>query len=155
MATIKYIGRTTNFKGKTLWEIVANLKNFGVGRFVKRSVFERYPEPCYMRILKVEAMPDEENRKVRVYVERVFRGYRHERPIELETTSYKADYLLMPKDWMPPPLPEVKLKEVPAMIELPPLMKEYYKQEKGVADIPPIPMKIRQGANNRYKLAGS
>jgi Mitochondrial 28S ribosomal protein S34 len=34
MATIKYIGRTTDFKGKTLWQIVSNLKNFGVGRVV-------------------------------------------------------------------------------------------------------------------------
>lgn len=34
--TIKYIGRTTDFKGKSLWEIVSNLKNFGVGRVVVR-----------------------------------------------------------------------------------------------------------------------
>lgn len=59
MATIKYIGRTTDFKGKTLWEIVGNLKNFGVGRVVVRSMFERYPEPSFMRIVKVDALPNE------------------------------------------------------------------------------------------------
>lgn len=59
MTTIKYIGRTTDFKGKTLWEIVGNLKNFGVGRIVVRSMFERYPEPCYMKIIKVDALPNE------------------------------------------------------------------------------------------------
>lgn len=54
---IKYIGRTTDFKGKTLWEILGNLKNFGVGRMIIRNRFQRYPEACYMRILKVAAMP--------------------------------------------------------------------------------------------------
>lgn len=54
---IKLIGRTTDFKGKPLWEILGNLKNFGVGRLVIRNRFQRYPEPCYMKILKVAAMP--------------------------------------------------------------------------------------------------
>lgn len=58
-SVIKYVGRTTDFKGKTLWEIVGNLKNFGVGRIIVRSVFERYPEPSYMKIVKVETTPDE------------------------------------------------------------------------------------------------
>lgn len=57
---IKLIGRTTDFKGKPLWEILGNLKNFGVGRLVIRNRFQRYPEPCYMRILKVAGMPTPE-----------------------------------------------------------------------------------------------
>jgi len=56
---IKYVGRTTDFKGKTLWEIVGNLKNFGVGRIVVRSTFERYPERSYLKICKVEALANE------------------------------------------------------------------------------------------------
>lgn len=59
MPIIKYIGRKTDFKGKTLWEIVGSLKNFGVGRIVVRSMFERYPEKSFMKILKVEALPHE------------------------------------------------------------------------------------------------
>ena len=54
---IKLIGRTTDFQGKTLWEILGNLKNFGVGRYVARNKFQRYPEPSYMKIVKVEAQP--------------------------------------------------------------------------------------------------
>ena len=54
---ITYIGRKTDFRGKTLWEIVGNLRNFGVGRIITRSMFERYPEPCFMKILKVQAVP--------------------------------------------------------------------------------------------------
>lgn len=55
-----YIGKTTYFKGKSLWEILGNLKNFGVGRIVVRSRFENYPEPSYFRIKKVipEANPE-------------------------------------------------------------------------------------------------
>lgn len=56
---IKYIGRTTDFKGKTLWEILGNLKNGGVGRVVVRQMFERYPEPSFLKILKVEAQPND------------------------------------------------------------------------------------------------
>lgn len=54
----KYIGKTTDFKGKTLWQILGNLKNFGVGRIVGRNMFQRYPEPCYIKIRKVETLPN-------------------------------------------------------------------------------------------------
>lgn len=57
----KYIGRTTDFRGKTLWEIIGNLKNFGVGRIVVRSRMERYPEPSFMKIVKVEPLANPEN----------------------------------------------------------------------------------------------
>lgn len=52
-----FIGRTTSFKGKTLWEILANLKNFGVGRLIVRNRFQRYEEPTYLKVLKVGALP--------------------------------------------------------------------------------------------------
>lgn len=58
MSTIKLIGRTTDFRGKTLWEIVGNLRNHGVGRVVQRNMFLRYPEPSFMKIMKVEALPN-------------------------------------------------------------------------------------------------
>lgn len=41
--SIKYIGRTTDFCGKTLWEILGNLKNFGVGRVVGKFQFSALP----------------------------------------------------------------------------------------------------------------
>lgn len=62
----KYIGRTTTFKGKSLWEIVGNLKNFGVGRLVSRSMLNRYPEPSYLKILKVETLPNPKNPSIDV-----------------------------------------------------------------------------------------
>lgn len=54
----KYIGKTTDFKGKTLWQILGNLKDFGVGRIIGRNRFQRYPEPCYFKVRKVEARPN-------------------------------------------------------------------------------------------------
>lgn len=50
----KFIGRTTEYCGKSLWEIVGNLKDFGVGRIFVRNRFERYPEKSWFKILQVE-----------------------------------------------------------------------------------------------------
>jgi small subunit ribosomal protein S34 len=38
MSVVKYIGRTTDFCGKPLWEILGNLKNYGVGRVVGKYI---------------------------------------------------------------------------------------------------------------------
>lgn len=51
---IKLIGPKASFTGKTLWEIVGNLKNFGVGRLVFKSHFLNYPEVSYYKIVKVQ-----------------------------------------------------------------------------------------------------
>ncbi|XP_026731158.1 uncharacterized protein LOC113496197 [Trichoplusia ni] len=128
-SVIKYVGRTTDFKGKTLWEIVGNLKNFGVGRIIVRSVFERYPEPSYMKIVKVETTPDEERRRVRIWVEKTFRGRKLPNLTEIYRTSYKPDYKLIPKNEEAKLLNAVGLHEtqeiLPNRIEMPALMKKF------------------------------
>lgn len=49
-----YVGHAHGFaKGKTLWEIIGNLKNFGVGRIFTRDIY-KYPEPTYFKVVKVE-----------------------------------------------------------------------------------------------------
>lgn len=66
--TIKYVGKPSEFVGKTLWEIVGNLKDFGVGRIVVRNSYaSRYQEPCFMRILDVTAEPNEIPPKIQVF----------------------------------------------------------------------------------------
>ncbi|KAK7868236.1 hypothetical protein R5R35_000638 [Gryllus longicercus] len=95
---IKYIGQTTNNVGKTLWEIIGNLQNYGVGRIIARGSMERYPEPCYIKICKVEALPHEERRKVDVWAEKVFRGRKYPELVRLSGVTFKADYKLIPKD---------------------------------------------------------
>nr|CAD7596660.1 unnamed protein product [Timema genevievae] len=131
---IKYIGRTTDFKGKTLWEILGNLKNFGVGRIVVRSMFERYPEPSYMKILKVEPVTHEDCRKVRVLIERVFRGRKYPKPVGLYSVSYKADYRLLHKDEEADycsfdPVEEKPERILPRTALFPPLFRELIVRE--------------------------
>ncbi|XP_058462638.1 small ribosomal subunit protein mS34 [Malaya genurostris] len=154
MSVIKYIGRTTDFKGKPLWEIVGNLKNFGVGRVVVRSMFERYPEPSYMRIVKVQALPNEDIRKVRVTVEKTFRGRTYPKLVVIESVSYKADYRLLPKHEEESYCRTVERQEgiVSREIELPPLLREFVHKETGKIN-PKIPVKIKPGHNNIYRLA--
>jgi small subunit ribosomal protein S34 len=52
---VKYFGNRTAEFGRPLWEIVLNLKNFGRGRLIVRSVVsEKYlKEPCFYKILSV------------------------------------------------------------------------------------------------------
>lgn len=139
---IKYIGRQTDFKGKTLWEILGNLKDFGVGRMVIRNRFQRYSEPCYMRILKVAALPqpmeENENRKVIALVERTFRGKMFPIPVQIDRASYKTDYILVPKDeehkymhW------NVSSNEriLPRTMEFPPLLEKLIIQQKQIEKI--------------------
>lgn len=66
--TLKYVGKKTDLVGKTLWEILGNLKDFGIGRIILRnSMASRYKEPCYMRVLKVQAQPNEVPPKIKVF----------------------------------------------------------------------------------------
>ncbi|XP_003702760.1 mitochondrial ribosomal protein S34 [Megachile rotundata] len=142
---IKYIGRTTTLKGKPLWEILANLKNHGVGRMVIRYTFQRYPEPCYMRILKVAALPDtskhpHDPRKVRVLVESTFRGKTQPTPRQIDSVSYKPDYMLIPKDeehrYLNHIQPPVKI--LPRTVEFPPLLKEMLIREAKKKNTTPV-----------------
>jgi small subunit ribosomal protein S34 len=136
----KYIGRRTDFRGKTLWEIVGNLKNFGIGRIVVRSRFERYQEPSYLKIVKVEPLPCPEvqnmdnQRKVRVLVEKTFRGKTFPNPITIESASYKTDYRLLATDEEKAYCKMVELKSelpiYPKTMDFPPLLKELLIKEK-------------------------
>ena len=60
MPITRYIGRPLSFEGKSLFDILYRLKNFGVGRIVYRNIFaKRYEEPSYYIITKV--YPDTKN----------------------------------------------------------------------------------------------
>ncbi|XP_072760895.1 small ribosomal subunit protein mS34 [Anoplolepis gracilipes] len=164
---IKLIGRTTDFKGKPLWEILGNLKNFGVGRLVVRNRFQRYPEACYMKILKVAAMPlpDEPytDRKIMVLVEKVFRGYKNPKPVQLDSATYKADYILIPKDQEHLYLENTRLPEkkiLPRTTDLPPLLSQIIISQmkaKGnnVSEKTKLPLKYNfvGGSEKNYRLA--
>lgn len=66
--SIKYVGKQSELVGKTLWEIVGNLKDFGVGRIIVRNSYaNRYAEPCFMRIREVKAEPNEVPPKIQMF----------------------------------------------------------------------------------------
>ena len=55
-----FIGRTHDLYGKSLWELLCNLKDFGAGRVVKRTKFNRrYPEASWYRIISAQPEMDE------------------------------------------------------------------------------------------------
>lgn len=139
MRTI-YIGRKNYFYGKTIWQILANLKNFGVGRMVTRNILSKYPEPSYHIIKAVEPRMDEGLLFGTVHCETVFRGKRLP-GVRKFTDGYKPDFKLIPKDEEQEflkghevrPMGEVK-EILPKYYSVPPLMKEFlvrYKTEKG------------------------
>ncbi|XP_066150319.1 small ribosomal subunit protein mS34 [Euwallacea fornicatus] len=168
----KYIGRTHDFKGKSLWEILGNLRNMGVGRIVTRSKFERYPEPSYMKILKVEPLPQPVNqppdylRNVRVLVQKTFRGKTIKDPILIESTSYKTDYRLIPKHEettyckLTQPSEPTAQKILPRTMEFPPLLRELIKREcistKGQVENKDLQLEIsynKRSLNSKYVIA--
>lgn len=53
----EFVGKKIPEVGKTLWEIVGNLKNFGIGRLVITSTYLKYPEPSFFKIVKVQPLP--------------------------------------------------------------------------------------------------
>lgn len=145
---IKYIGRTHYLKGKPLWEILGNLKNYGVGRLVIRGTQQRYPEISYMKILKVAGLPDvskhpHDPRKVIVLVERVFRGQKSPILVQMDGRTYKPDFMLVPKDQEAKYINATEtpqLRIMPRTTNFPPLLKEILIQEaqeqgKDVSDI--------------------
>lgn len=160
----KYFGRTTDFKGKTVWEIIGNLKNLGVGRIIARSMFERYPEPSYLKIIKVETLPNEENRKVKIWVEKTFRGKKAPKLVEMCSVTYKTDFKLIPKDeeasYCQRKGVEIKSVEriLPNAIPFPPLLRELIINDlllKGevIKEEPKLYLKYRNGRENHAKVA--
>lgn len=141
-----------------MWEILGNLKNYGVGRMVIRSQYQRYPEASYMRILKVAALPNPSDsydpRKVVALVERTFRGETSKNPVQIESVSYKSDYVLIPKDQEAKYLTATNQrahKLLPSTTEFPPLLKEILmRQAKQTAELRADEPKLQV----RYNLNG-
>lgn len=73
----------------------------------------------------------QERRRVRVWVEKTFRGRKLPKLTEIYRTSYKPDYKLIPKDEEAKLIEAVKAIEktteviLPKTIEMPPLMKQF------------------------------
>uniref|UniRef100_L7LVC0 Putative mitochondrial ribosomal protein s34 n=1 Tax=Rhipicephalus pulchellus TaxID=72859 RepID=L7LVC0_RHIPC len=125
MPRIKYIGYPSPYVGKHLLWLLGNLKNFGVGRVVTRTSFERYPEPSYYVITKVRPYMDDANQYGDVWAETVFRG-RRLGVIQLESPQV-PDYKLVPKSeearLLSLPVVDPVAKVLPRYLKMPPLMR--------------------------------
>ncbi|XP_054288439.1 28S ribosomal protein S34, mitochondrial-like [Macrosteles quadrilineatus] len=167
MPKIIKIGPSTKYVGKTLWEILGNLRNLGVGRIVRRSIYERYPEPTYYRILKVDTLPPpqktDDARKVRAYTERVFRGRKFEKIYEICQESWAPDFTLVPKSEEKALLEKAEAsvylnkKTVPQTISFPPLLKELIIQDRKarglpVDEEPRMKLVIREEEDQLYRI---
>lgn len=92
------------------------------------------------------------DRKVRVWVERTFRGRTSPNSVEIFSASYKADYILIPKSEESifcKPLETIEERILPQFIEFPPLLKQFIVKETG--NLEPL-LKVRIKVN-QLKIA--
>lgn len=140
MPKVVYIGKQSTERGKTAFQILANLKNFGIGRMIARNTFDKYPEPSFHIIKRVEPQMDEQLAFGTIYCETVFRGKRWPgvRPLNI---GYKPDYKLIPKEEEQQflrgyEITDLGLKKtvLPKYYSVPPLLRLFlirHKREKG------------------------
>ena len=143
MPTIQYIGKTSKLCGKRVFEILANLNNFGIGRMLARNSFDCFPEPSYYIVKHAEPRMDDELTFGNLWVEEVYRGVRKP-DLQLIKGVYHPDYRLIPKEeeenhkkgYKIVDLKDVKPHILPRYYTVPPLMKLFLtrnKMEKGEA----------------------
>ncbi|KAL1469475.1 hypothetical protein MTO96_025082 [Rhipicephalus appendiculatus] len=160
MPRIKYIGYPSPYVGKHLLWLLGNLKNFGVGRVVTRTSFERYPEPSYYVIAKVRPHMDDANQYGDVWAETVFRG-RRLGVIQLESPQV-PDYKLVPKSeearLLSLPVVDPVPKVLPRYLKMPPLMRIIVERDlkaKGIAidDEPKMRAVYSSSIAGSYRIA--
>lgn len=99
-----------------------------------------------------------EARKVKVLVENTFRGQKSHQLVQLLSTSYKADYQLIPKSKeseyikRAEAVPQPEQKILPATIECPPLLREFIAAETGQSNAQ-IPTKILKFKRKTLRIA--
>ncbi|XP_061182455.1 small ribosomal subunit protein mS34-like [Saccostrea echinata] len=93
---MKLFGRHSFFRGKSLMELTAQLKN-PKGRVVTRVSFERYPEKSYYILSHVEHGYHGKNLTGVAWGTKVFRGNKYPKLIRIDAGG-KRDWRLIPKD---------------------------------------------------------
>ncbi|KAH7639844.1 hypothetical protein HUG17_3877 [Dermatophagoides farinae] len=126
-----YIGRPSEHLGRTAFQILANLKNFGIGRMLTRHEFDKFPEPSFHIVKRVQTYMDPELKFGTLWCETVIRGKRLPgiRPL---TITYRPDFRLIPKDEEKEFIGDYPITNLgdnknilPRYYQLPPLMREW------------------------------
>lgn len=152
MPNIYYYGKKTGFVGKTLFEILANLRNFGINRMLlkQEEIVKNPGERCYYIVRKVEPVMDDKLQEGAIYAERVFKGAKVPGLFFVNEESWHTDWQLVPKDKESEyRIDSDKLIEhghpdtvtvLPRWMEVPPLldvyMRRHYKARGGVTVAP-------------------
>jgi hypothetical protein len=87
-----YVGLEPIHHGRKLLKLLSNLKNFGRGRIVYRCNEQTHPEPSFYRILLAQPEMDEKFDLGRVVVERVHKGIRYTKPLNLSANLRKFTF---------------------------------------------------------------
>lgn len=135
MRNVYYYGKKTKFVGKTLFEILANLRNFGVNRMlIKQEETLLYPgKPSYYIVKKVEPVMDAKLQEGAIYAERIFKGARVPGLVFVDDETWHTDWQLIPKHEEskyrvenPPEYRPVQMEQ--NSFEAPPLMDAFLKR---------------------------
>lgn len=89
-----------------------------------------------------------------VLVERVFRGQKYPKPVQLDSATYKADYMLIPKDQEHLFLDNMKVPEMkilPRTTDFPPLFLQMIMHQMKAKDAAAVEPKL----NLQYNLTGA
>lgn len=152
MPTIHYYGKKTNFVGKTLFEILANLKNFGVNRMVvkQEELLKNPGQKCYYIVKKVEPVMDDKLEQGAIYAEQIFRGAKVPGLVFVDDETWHPDWQLISREeedkyrvkqeeLLEHGHPNT-IKVLPRWMEVPPLMdiflKRHIKSRRGVTTVP-------------------
>ncbi|XP_037094015.1 uncharacterized protein LOC119113888 [Pollicipes pollicipes] len=155
-----FIGRTHDLYGKSLWELLCNLKDFGVGRVVMRTKpNRRYPERSWLKIISAQPEMDPENRRGSVTVTEVYRGVALPGERVLRRTTALTDYQLVPRReeaafcQLSPERVAAATRVLPATVPKPVLLLELERQRASSDVRPDMPAIYRRAWY--YQVEGS
>lgn len=149
MPTVHYYGKKHTLVGKTLFEILANLRNFGLNRMlIKHEELLKYPgKRSYYIVKKVEPVMDSQLQEGAIYAERIFKGTKFPSLVFVDEESWHTDWQLIPKHeesryvFENPPTymePQVESKS----FTCPPLMDKYLKRHFNKTESEPMTIKL-------------
>lgn len=152
MPTVHYYGKKTEFVGKTLFEILANIRNFGVERMIikQEELLKNPGQKCYYIVKKVEPVMDDNLQEGAIHAERVFRNAKVPGLVFVDEESWHTDWQLIPKHEeikyriKPEELVEhghpSTVTVLPRWMEVPPLMdvflRRHFNARRGVTSAP-------------------
>jgi len=130
-----FIGKKHDLYGKSLWELLCNLKDLGVGRVVMRTKDNRrFPERSWFTVLRVRPEMDPDNRHGTVTVRKVWRGQEIAGEFALSRTTARTDYQLIPRHeeaqfcQLSPERAAQAVRLLPASLPKPPLLLQLERQ---------------------------